>query len=487
MSQDLEDIAVLEATLTAALEDAAGRPEFDDRRKRVYEELRRGDARLKQLCDYLRTEEVPPTIKGGSAPFGAIPALAKFGPRWLPDKKWVRAAWKLAVAWLIKHDILPPSTLDRSDWDLLWEKAGMGEAVDADGSIFGKMQYNQLDALWILSLYNSFTAPERPDFGTKPCIGELASECRIGVLGDWGTGTHNKHGPTPAQNVMTAVLDQKVDILIHLGDVYYSGTPKFHRKHPKFLPPNEYRDHFLNGWPKGREPKSFTLNANHDMYSHGRGYFTDILAADPFKHQNATSYFLLQNEHWQIFGLDTAYHDKPPLYEDGTLDPVQRQFLQDNYDPGRKVMLMSHHNALSLDGTTVSALWSDAAGALGAQPDYWYWGHLHNGVVYRETGRTPPETNATKARCVGHSAIPFGFAWGLTKSESLLGVAPGARPPSVDPLDTIAYFANEEAHDPHAPGRMRNGFAVLEIDGPNIRETFHDECGIVRWDSQADS
>ena len=38
------------------------------------------------------------------------------------------------------------------------------------------------------------------------------------------------------------------------------------------------------------------------------------------------------------------------------------------------------------------------------KPKYWYFGHMHNGVVY--------SSNATgdgcKSRCVGHGAMPFG-------------------------------------------------------------------------------
>ena len=47
------------------------------------------------------------------------------------------------------------------------------------------------------------------------------------------------------------------------------------------------------------------LNGNHEMYSGGFGYFKLILPA----FEQDSSYFALQNEHWLLVGLDTAYVD----------------------------------------------------------------------------------------------------------------------------------------------------------------------------------
>lgn len=49
--------------------------------------------------------------------------------------------------------------------------------------------------------------------------------CKFAFVSDWGTGT------PLARNVMRCIADQKPDILIHLGDVYYSGTKKEMQEH----------------------------------------------------------------------------------------------------------------------------------------------------------------------------------------------------------------------------------------------------------------
>ena len=91
--------------------------------------------------------------------------------------------------------------------------------------------------------------------------------------------------------------------VIHLGDVYYSGWPE------------EYEDHFLPNWPvaPGQEDRygSRCLNANHDMFS--GGHFDHLLKDERFRRQRSarqpTSYFSLENDHWQILGLDSAWQD----------------------------------------------------------------------------------------------------------------------------------------------------------------------------------
>src|SRR5205823_664114 len=48
----------------------------------------------------------------------------------------------------------------------------------------------------------------------------VANTLRMAVLGDWGTGMYG--APYCAQ---TIEADGKYDVLLHLGDVYYSGMP----------------------------------------------------------------------------------------------------------------------------------------------------------------------------------------------------------------------------------------------------------------------
>ena len=86
-----------------------------------------------------------------------------------------------------------------------------------------------------------------------------------------------------------------------MGDVYYAGTVK------------EFRQYFLGSddWPR-RTVATYLLNAHHEMYSGGEGYFGVALSAI----SQETSYFCLENAHWQIVAVDTGYSARTfPLLE----------------------------------------------------------------------------------------------------------------------------------------------------------------------------
>ena len=120
---------------------------------------------------------------------------------------------------------------------------------------------------------------------------------------------------------------------------------------------------------------------------------------------------------------------------------------------------MTHHNGLTFDGTTKMSIWDDMAKTVGAYtgqprtPDFWYWGHLHLGTVYNANSAAG---TACKCRCVGHSAFPFGDAYGIELQQK-----------------NVDY----NAKTPIAPNnvKMQNGFAILTLrpDG-SITETFYE-------------
>jgi hypothetical protein len=117
----------------------------------------------------------------------------------------------------------------------------------------------------------------------------MPEQVRIGILGDWGTGLY---GARPC--VQSLMNDpQSFDMMVHLGDVYYSGTKK------------EVQDRFLALWPYRNGAINRAINSNHEMYSGGYAYFDDTL---PRFGQQA-SYFTHQNTHWTLIGLDLAYND----------------------------------------------------------------------------------------------------------------------------------------------------------------------------------
>lgn len=206
---------------------------------------------------------------------------------------------------------------------------------------------------------------------------------------------------------------------------------------------------------------------------------TDLRKAAPFAAQNNTSYFAIEGDKWIVIGLDTAYYDKSSLFMNGALtDPGQINFIKSLNTTNKTVIVLTHHNPTNIEGTgTMSGtvqltLWSDLASALGKPPDFWYWGHIHNGIVYSD--QSFPAQNGTKARCAGHGAIPFGVAYGLQNPD-------GSNKPSVE------YFSHEllssayENTDAQQVNRVLNGFAMLTLKSDSIVEEFIDQTGAVRW------
>ena len=118
---------------------------------------------------------------------------------------------------------------------------------------------------------------------------------------------------------------------------------------------------------------------------------------------------------------------------------------------------MTHHNGLSYDGVSRMSIWDDMATTLGSYsgtpraPDYWYWGHLHQGTVYNANSAAG---NDCLCRCAGHAAFPFGDTAGIVKNN-------------------IDY----NAQTPIKPGdvKVQNGFTVLTLkpDG-SLAECFYE-------------
>jgi hypothetical protein len=356
-----------------------------------------------------------------------------------------------------------------------WEtEIGAAGVNDYEGSLIAIGKYEQLDAGWVTTLlyYLALKLGVRSvsslaPFGTTPAtIAAQGDVVKIALVGDWGTGSWNDGAiECPAVEVMTQVRQHSPDYTIHLGDVYYAGTAGF-------LGSDEEINNFVNLWVSGSQG-SFMLNSNHEMYSGGQGYFGKGLKAEAFAAQNGTSYFAIQSDKWIVVGLDTAYFDKSPMFQDGALtDDNQINFIRGLDTADKKLIVLTHHNGTKIDGTTQLGLWDEVTSAFGRSPDWWYWGHIHNAVVY--SARSFPAQNGVRARCAGHGAIPFGVGYGLMDQT-------GANKPSVE------YFAHEllsseySNTDAQQANRVLNGFAMLTVAADSITEEFIDQTGVVRW------
>ena len=112
---------------------------------------------------------------------------------------------------------------------------------------------------------------------------KFPKDAKIGIIGDFGTGLSDS-----IRLLKHMILEKKVDIIIHLGDVYYAGTPE------------EYQDNVLKPLNKlrivaKREVIFYSIPGNHDYYSWGLPYlcFIKEVNSDEFVRQEA-SYFCLR-------------------------------------------------------------------------------------------------------------------------------------------------------------------------------------------------
>lgn len=291
----------------------------------------------------------------------------------------------------------------------------------------------------------------------------LPANARVALIADWGTGTKD------AETLLTHVADKKPDVLIHLGDIYYSGTER--ETHHNFL------DMIDQVFDRTNRPMPvYTLTGNHDMYSGGVGYYEllpQLNPSPPYDPEQAqpASFFSLRSPDgaWQLQAMDTGLHDRDPftVSTDVTyLEPREAQWHLDKIErfaaDGGKTILFSHHQLFSpFDG--IGKTKDKPADQAAYNPKLletfrpvlerglvsaWFWGHEHNLGIYQPYG--PLE----KGRCVGHASIPV-FA-SQTPYKVLDDLSD---PPALVEADGKAVELLEDADGVYA-----HGYVMLELD-----------------------
>ena len=248
---------------------------------------------------------------------------------------------------------------------------GGAEVVFSDGDILG----------WLGSLFD-WVGQIRPHpimrpSGTRPP--QIPNQARAALLGDWGTGLY---GAVPCAESIRQDGGH-FDLLMHLGDVYYSGTRR------------EVQERFLNVWPYREGAINRSINSNHEMYSGGYAYFEKTLP----EFGQESSYFALQNDHWLLVGLDVAYTDHD-------IDDTQLSWLERVIAAAgdRKVLLFSHHQLFSRFDDQGPRLAAKLGGLLRSGRIFaWYWGHEHRCVLYEPD----PRYGGLLGRCLGHGGMPY--------------------------------------------------------------------------------
>jgi hypothetical protein len=244
----------------------------------------------------------------------------------------------------------------------------------SDGDLLEYIKTGFLAVFEASNKYTWRTAPDDPD-----ALKRDNRHLRIAVFGDWGTAAYG--APVIADSIRKD--PDGFDIVLHLGDTYYSGQPDEIQK--QLVEAFPYRDDALNR----------SLNGNHEMYSGGKAYHDAILGG---RFQQRESHFYVQNQDWTLVGLDTAYQEADmPDDEVAWLKRILDQAGQ------RKVVLFSHHQPFSLLDSQNPNLVNKLETFLNARRIFaWYWGHEHRCVLYDQHPKW-----GVFGRCVGNGGFPY--------------------------------------------------------------------------------
>jgi hypothetical protein len=103
-----------------------------------------------------------------------------------------------------------------------------------------------------------FKPPKASWIDPPPTPLTIPDNARIALFADWGTGLYG----APAITKCIEGLD-RCDVVLHLGDTYYSGEA------------DEVRDRLVANWPKRPAGTiNLALNGNHEMYSGAQSLFS---------------------------------------------------------------------------------------------------------------------------------------------------------------------------------------------------------------------
>jgi hypothetical protein len=312
-------------------------------------------------------------------------------------------------------------------------------------------KFDERDVRWALSLL-TWIGKLRPHAWVPPPVATtpMGPEMRMALLGDWGTGLYGAPGCSRAIKA-----EGGFHAVVHLGDVYYSGTP------------GEVRSNFLEHWPTVPGARYFACNGNHEMYSGGYGYFKGILPA----FAQPSSCFAMENDHWLVVGLDSAYRDHDlakgqEAWLDGLLGRAG----------SKKLVLFTHHQPFSHFDGGGEKLVARLKPLLDARRiTAWYWGHEHRCVVY-----DAHPAWGFHGRCAGHSGYPYFRKPSLGFNELIDPPMAGhgfwrelpANPQRGAPRAILLDGPNPDlgsSKDDYGP----NGYVVLEFDGPSLIERYH--------------
>lgn len=316
--------------------------------------------------------------------------------------------------------------------------------------------------------YNDWTVAGNNNINYGVIDWKLPNNATVAILGDWGTGLDDA-----IELLKYVVAVHKPDAIIHLGDIYYSGTPEECHHYFADVFTNVFNE--VNG---GQRIPVFSMPGNHDYYAWGTEYYYVVTGLNSFLPSavQPASYFCLRSEDngWQFLAMDTGYHDsnpadqKNPVYAGPWLEDSEIQWHRDKMDNfNGNTILLSHHQLYS-SNTAINGRDS----VMNASPyfnaylyrvfgDYipsktaaWIWGHEHNFVMYRTN-----IAQLTTGRLLGNSAYEE-----LTSADPYAVNYPQV-PYLVDDYDKYKLHTNQ---DTNGVTYYNHGYGIISLANRNL-------------------
>lgn len=291
---------------------------------------------------------------------------------------------------------------------------------------------------------------------------KIPNKCRIGMMSDWGIGNDS------AYDLANKLALFNPDYVIHLGDVYYSGTKQ------------EFKDNFLKPL-QVLDPKTkiFNIPGNHDYYSGSEGLHYCLKKIG----QNA-SFISLYNDFIQIEGLDTGFNDSNVFQTLGIVKENTKLVKTEaewhvnrclNMDPNKKLVILSHHPPITLTETmyfdttdkerptiTVNPELLDQVKPYVNKADLWLCGHSHAFNVYKPY--IFEDITIKRCRLIGNGACESNSH----PDEIINSINPANFKSNKYPIpESEGIFPNSFLGD------INNSFVIFDIDNGIIKVTYY--------------
>jgi hypothetical protein len=308
------------------------------------------------------------------------------------------------------------------------------------------------------------------DLGFSVIKYRLPSTCRVLLIGDWGT-----HMQDNVALLRQAVKKFKPQAIIHLGDVYYSGTIEECTENVINVLDRLYADN-----SRAARPPFFSVPGNHDYYSGGAGFYHTIDSVN-ISLPNCTqkgSFFCLRTEddRWQFLGMDTGYNDRIPAdqivdTEGPDLHLDEMEWHKDKLENFTgSTILLSHHQLISakeqLSRHGRPYLNEKLYGKFAPYFDRvsaWFWGHEHNLILFEDPMKFEADKPALrKPRLLGCSAYEESTGDDPFKIEY-----PQARFMEEMPRLRLSKFGDGQNFYNHA-------FAILDVAPDKIMASYYE-------------